>query len=40
MYDISQDIRVPQLTQEFVGHSDCVNKVVANAVDAVPILHA
>ncbi|KAK8831328.1 hypothetical protein WA577_001434 [Blastocystis sp. JDR] len=31
VYDISKDIRVPQLTQEFVGHSDCVNKVVANA---------
>ena len=40
MYDISKDIRVPQLTQEFVGHSDCVNKVVANAVSAVRVRDA
>ena len=40
MYDISKDIRVPPLTQEFVGHSDCVNKVVANAVSAVQIRNA
>lgn len=40
MYDLSKDIRVPQLTQEFVGHSDCVNKVVTNAVGAVRVRDA
>lgn len=34
MYDISKDIRAPQLLQEFVGHSDCVNKVVTNSAGA------
>ena len=40
MYDLSKDIRVPQLTQEFVGHSDCVNKVVANAVGVMRVRNA
>lgn len=34
MFDISKDIRVPVLIQEFVSHSDCVNTVVSNAVGA------
>ena len=40
VYDLSKDIRVPQLTQEFVGHSDCVNKVVANAVGVMRVRNA